>query len=39
MLNMDGTIESQMKPDSHCYLLLEGDEGFDNNLGDEPEEK
>ena len=38
MLDMEGTIESQMEPDSHCYLLLEGDEGFDDNLGDEPSE-
>ena len=30
MLDMDGTIESQMQPDSHCYLLLMGDEGFDD---------
>ncbi|OHT06737.1 hypothetical protein TRFO_05404 [Tritrichomonas foetus] len=36
MLNLTGTIESQMQPDSHCYLLLEGDQGFDDNLGDEP---
>lgn len=36
MLNLAGTIESQMQPDSHCYLLLEGDQGFDDNLGDEP---
>ena len=39
LLNMEGTIESQMEPDSHCYLLLEGDEGFDDNLGDEPAEE
>ena len=36
MLSLSGTIESQMQPDSHCYLLLEGDQGFDDNLGDEP---
>ena len=34
-LNMEGTIASQMKEDSHCYLLLQGDEGFDDNLGDD----
>ena len=37
-LDMDGTIASQMKEDSHCYLLLQGDEGFDDNLGDDEAE-
>jgi hypothetical protein len=39
LLNLDAAIESQMQQDSPCYLLLESDEGFDDNLGDEPEEK
>jgi len=34
-LDFEQTVESQMKEDSHCYLLLEGDQGFDDNLGDE----
>ena len=38
MLNMEGTIASQMPDGSHCYLLLEGDEGFDDNLGTESTE-
>ena len=37
LLDMDAPIVSQMQPDSHCYLLLHGDEGFDDNLGDDPE--
>ena len=38
-LNSNETISSQMEPDSHCYLLLDGDQGFDDNLGDEHEAK
>ncbi|EAY20692.1 hypothetical protein TVAG_163880 [Trichomonas vaginalis G3] len=34
-LDPNATIASQMKEDSHCYLLLQGDEGFDDNLGDD----
>jgi hypothetical protein len=37
IVNMEGPIATQMQPDSPCYLLLEGDQGFDDNLGDEPE--
>ena len=34
-LDMQGTIAEQMEDGAHCYLLLHGDEGFDENYGDE----
>lgn len=35
MLDMESSIVAQMQEDAHCYLLLQGDEGFDDNLGDD----
>ena len=38
-LQMDEIIANKIQSDSHVYLLLEGDEGYDDNLGaDDPDE-